>query len=287
MIRLQNELLTVHVSSKGAELQAIHHRVHDIEYLWQGDPAYWAKRSPILFPIVGQLRGNAYQLGGRLYTMSRHGFARDLTFAVEAATDTAARFSLTDSDATRAQYPFSFQLLVTYTLEQDRLETCYEVVNTGEGEMYFSIGGHPAFRVPLTGGGEYEDYFLELEHPESAPRWELEDGLLKRPVPFLHNTTRIPLTKELFYRDALVFKNLSSRHISIKSEATPHGLSLHFPDFPYFGIWAAADAPFVCLEPWDGIADAADHSGDFTQKEGILRLAPGHKYKRCWTVTCW
>jgi len=286
MILLQNDLLAVRIAPLGAELQQVYHRRHGIEYLWQGDPAYWGKRSPLLFPIVGQLRGNSYVYKGESYTMGRHGFARDQRFHTEEITGTSATLSLTASEATRACYPFSFRLLVTYTLQDDRLQTCYEVINTGDDDLYFSIGGHPAFHVPLVKDTVYEDYYLELEHPEAAPRWLLEDGLLTRPAPFFEGSSIIPLTKALFHRDALVFKNLRSQHISLRSKATPHGLSLRFEDFPYFGIWAAQDAPFVCLEPWDGIADAQDHDGRITHKEGIRTLAPAQTYRRRWTLTC-
>ena len=285
MQTIQNEALTVTINSKGAELDSIYHRQHRLEYLWNADPAYWAKKSPVLFPIIGALKEGSYLYRNKSYQLGRHGFARESQFtATEQAAD-AVTFSLESDGHTLQQFPFHFRLGIRYALTGSSLGVTYSVENTGEDDMYFSVGGHPAFKVPLD-GTDYNQYYLEFDKPENAGRWPLADGGLigAAPLPFLQNSTRLPLTRELFYEDALVFKHLASGKLSLKSAAGPHGVEMDFTGFPYLGIWAAKNADFVCLEPWCGIADSVQASGQLPEKEGINHLAAGGSFSRTWTV---
>lgn len=286
MLQISNEQLSITIAEKGAELQSLTRKDPGLEYLWSGDPAFWGKKSPVLFPVVGGLKNNSYTYKGQNYTLGRHGFARDLVFSVAEQTAASIRFLLTDSADTLKVYPFPFNFEVVYELEDSRLNVTYRVRNTGKEDMFFSVGGHPAFRVPLLPGTGYEDYYLQFNREETAGKWPLSpEGLIERSTqPLLDHTNRLPLKKSLFHADALVLKHLASDTVTLKSDATPHGLEFHYKGFPYLGIWAAKDADFVCIEPWCGIADHVDASGRLEDKEGINQLQPGGLFERSWQV---
>ncbi len=287
MVKIENEWLSAGINELGAELNSVYHKKLNIDYLWGADPAFWAKKSPVLFPIVGGLKNNKYLFDGREYDMGRHGFARDSTFKVANQTDTAAAFVLKSDAVTRAAYPFDFEFTVLYTLRDATLDVSYEVTNTDRDPMYFSVGGHPAFRLPLEAGAVYDDYYLQFAVEENAGRWPITpDGLIKSaPTPLLAHTRRLPLTKSLFAADALVFKNLQSHAVTLKSDRFEHGLHVDYPGFPYLGVWAAKDANFVCIEPWCGIADSESTTQQLTEKEGINVLQGGSSFERRWSVT--
>jgi len=286
MLQLSNERLSITIAEKGAELQSLTRKDLQLEYLWSGDAAFWGKKSPVLFPVVGGLKNNSYTYNGTAYTLGRHGFARDLVFGVAEQTAGSVRLLLTDSADTKKVYPFPFNFEVVYTLDDNRLTVTYRVRNTGHEDLFFSVGGHPAFRVPLAAGTSYEDYYLQFNREETAGKWPLSpEGLIERSTqPLLDHTQRLPLKKTLFYADALVLKHLASDAVTLKSDAAPHGLEFHFKGFPYLGIWAAKDADFVCIEPWCGIADHVDASGQLQEKDGINQLQPGGLFERSWQV---
>jgi galactose mutarotase-like enzyme len=287
MIKLENDHLKIRIAPLGAELQSLYGKTNSLEYLWNGDPAHWGKHSPVLFPIVGQLKDNTYIHNGVRYSLNRHGFAREMEFEVTEATDTSARFQIKSNSDTIKNYPFEFELRITYTLLGASLSIKYEVLNKGNEPMYFSIGAHPAFSVPLIKGTKYEDYYLEFSEKETVPIWPLHNGLIKtQPHPFLEETNHLRLQHDLFYDDALVFKKLHSTSLALKSEATGHGLTVDFQSFTYLGIWAAEDAPFVCIEPWCGLADSLYHNQELKEKEGIIELEANGAWTKDWKVTC-
>ena len=288
MLNIENQNLKVTINAKGAELTSIYHKGLQMEYLWGGDPNVWGKHSPLLFPIVGTLRQNSWKYKGKTWTLPRHGFARDMEFAVEQQSKDGLTLLLKSNEATRAKYPFDFELRVIYQLAPNGLATTYNVKNNSGEEMYFSIGGHPAFRVPLAERTTYTDYYLEFEEKETASRWPIsKEGLIETtPQPILDNTNVMPITRDLFSGDALVFKNLASTTVSLKSRRSRHGLDFDFTDFPYLGIWSAKNekADFICIEPWCGIADSVDSDQQMEDKEGIQQLAPGETFERIWAV---
>ena len=286
MYHLSNDSLIIGIASKGAELQSIFNNHTQLEYMWRGDPAFWGKKSPVLFPIVGGLKNNIYTYNGKPYTLNRHGFARDSEFTVAAQTNSSIEFTLASSEETLKVYPFHFHFSVIYTLDQNSVSVSYVVENTGKETMYFSVGAHPAFAVPLIEGTEFTDHYLQFSNKETAGKWPLsEEGLIEtKPVPCLENTDQLPLNKELFFGDALVFKQLTSNSISILNTKNKHGLELQFTDFPYMGIWSAKNADFVCIEPWCGIADSVSASGDISKKEGIHSLEPDETFKKSWKL---
>jgi len=285
--KISNSILEVQVKTKGAELAGLYNRQTGLEYMWNGDPAFWAKQSPVLFPVVGTLRQNTYYVNGQAYELGRHGFARDREFVLRGSAAQSLVFSLESDAETLEKYPFPFRFDITYTLQEASLHVAYHVHNTGAAPLYFSVGGHPAFRVPLAEGTSFEDYELYFEQVENSGRWLISpDGLIeKQSVPLLQNTQVLPLSKPLFAKDALVFKDIRSAVITLRSSHTPHGLHFTKHGFPYLGIWSAPGADFVCIEPWCGIADPIDSTQQLTEKEGIEVLAPDQIFERTWSVT--
>jgi galactose mutarotase-like enzyme len=286
MVTLSNNFLTAIISEAGAELQQLQH-CNGVDYLWNADVRYWSKHSPVLFPIVGSLVNNSYEHNGRHYTLPRHGFARDHVFEVLSKAEDAAVLTLASNEQTKAVYPFDFELQLIYRLEASSLSCTYVVKNKGKEEMLFSVGGHPAFRLPLEAGLAYDDYQLVFEKPEPLLRYKLEEGLISSRTELLPaQNGMLPLHPSLFYEDAIVLKHLKSEAVTLQSNKGTHGLRFHFPGFPYLGIWAAKEAPFVCIEPWCGHADNVGHNQQLVQKEGIELLASGNSWQRTWMVDC-
>ncbi len=287
MITIENEILKVNISPRGAELTSIINKNTGLEYMWQADPEIWPKHSPVLFPIVGTLKNGQFQYKGKSYELPRHGFSREKMFQVTNAGKDEAVFTLVDDEETRAVYPFQFRFRLKYSLFEDTVSLTYEIFNPSAEDLYFSVGGHPAFRAPLVEDTSYEDYRLEFDSLENQPRWPVtKDGLIGSvPQPLLDNSNTIQLTRELFNQDALVLKSLRSGTVTLKSDRTPHGVKFDFTGFPFLGIWAVKGASFVCIEPWCGIADAENASGDFTNKEGINRLAAQDSFTRTWSAS--
>jgi galactose mutarotase-like enzyme len=287
MFQIENDLVKITISPKGAELKSIWSKNFRHEYMWNGDPAFWGKTSPVLFPIVGTLKDGKTYFDDKPYTMGRHGFARDADFTVTRHDNDTIDFTLESDVNTMSVYPFPFSFTIRYALSDSSLRVSYFVTNKGNATMYFSVGGHPAFRVPLQDGLGYTDYYLLFDKSESAPRWPISaDGLIEtKPLPFFQNSNRLPLSKELFYKDALVFKDLVSGVVSLRSDKSERGWSMDFHGFPYLGIWAARNADFVCVEPWCGIADSTSSNQQLTAKEGIEELTAGDIFERSWTLT--
>lgn len=283
MIQIKNDQLTIAISEKGAELQSI--VLNGNEYLWQADPKYWGKHSPVLFPIIGELKDGKYIFEDKEYDLPRHGFARDHVFEAEKTSETCVIFTLRSSAETLAVYPFQFIFQVQYEIKNHTLFCSYIIQNVNEGDMYFSVGGHPAFRVPLNDQLRYDDYTLTFENDTSLTRFLLDKGLTNDQTETLQlDHKKLQLKSALFYNDAIVLKHIGSHQVKLSSEKDPHGINFSFEGFPFFGIWAAKDAPFVCLEPWCGIADNIHHDYDLTHKEGINQLAGGDTWKRTWSV---
>ena len=286
MQTLKNQTLTIKINPKGAELISLFNEETQTEYMWSADANFWGKSSPVLFPIVGALKDNLYHFEGKTYHLPRHGFAREREFLVENSTDESVTFLLTHDEETLKIYPFAFEFRLKYELHENCLSVTYSVKNMDHKTMYFSVGGHPAFAVPLSADTNYENYYLEFNKTENFQRWGLVEGglIANNSTDFLLNTNRLALTKELFYKDAIVFKNLQSDEVTLKSDKTNRQLKFDFKGFPYLGIWAAKDANFVCIEPWFGIADSENHSQELTEKEGIIALAVNEIFETTWRV---
>lgn len=283
--RLRLGDLEAEVSALGAELQVLRRRGRDL--LWDGGPL-WPRVAPLLFPIVGGLKGNQLRTGDRTFPMPRHGFARDRAFTWLERSPAHCVLELSDDAATRAAYPFGFRLRVAYTLKDGSLRTALTLANPGEAPLPASLGGHPAFRWPLAPGLPKSAHRIVFEQPEPGPIRRLTaEGLLDpepRPTPV--EGTVLALHEGLFEADALVFDQLRSRSLRFEAEGGP-ALTFRWEGFPHLGIWAkpVPGPAFLCLEPWQGFASPADWDGEFQEKPGTVVLAPGETRTWSYSVT--
>ncbi len=284
--KLENDKIKIEVDTKGAQLQQLFLKENDKNYLWHGDPKYWGRRAPVLFPIVGRLKDNQYVYAGKTYQMTQHGFARDNEFELLEKKQDSLTYVLEENEATLEKYPFKFRLEIKYTINENSLAVKYKVINKDHKDMYFSIGAHPAFYWPLRDGEEKEDYYLEFEKEEEAEKYLLEEGLLNHQTEsILDNQKILELNSEIFKDDALVFKNLKSEKVTLKSKKSEREVEMKFKNFPYLGIWSQSEeAPFICLEPWHGIADSVDSSGKLEEKEGIMSLDTGNNFESTYLI---
>jgi galactose mutarotase-like enzyme len=287
MVKIENDTLEIIINPRGAELSSIYNKMAELEYMWSGDPAIWGKKSPVLFPIVGTLKENIYYYKNTTYQLSRHGFARDMDFVVFEHTDARVVFRLVSDESTMQKFPFSFVFDIIYKLDGNTISVSYRVQNTNDDTMYFSVGGHPAFRLPFTDDTDYSDYYLEFSEQENVGRWPIsKDGLLELfTLPILDNANQLALHRELFYKDAIVFKDLRSNRVILRSSKTAHSIEMNFAGFPYLGIWAHKNADFICIEPWCGIADSVNSNQDIMTKEGINSLVANAVFQQSWSIT--
>ncbi|EAC4591859.1 aldose 1-epimerase family protein [Listeria monocytogenes] len=277
MIKLENEVLLVEMKTAGAELTRIFHKDTGLEYLWNADSKFWGRHSPVLFPTVGRLVDDTYLVDGKQYHLGQHGFARDRDFQVIEQTENMVRFELDADEDSLAIYPYKFKLSIIYTIEKNTVAVSYEVENTDNKRIYFSIGAHPAFHLPLTDGTTFEDYYLDFGTEENLETLCLEgpyrSGDIKKIVD--EPARYLPLSYDLFKNDALIFEALKQKEMTIKSDKTPHFVKVSFPEFPFVGVWTAKPGtPFLCIEPWYGIADGAGESVELRDKAGIEHLEP-------------
>jgi galactose mutarotase-like enzyme len=274
LISLSSTDLTAEISSTGAELITLQDEAGR-DLLWNGDPAFWTGRSPLLFPIVGAVRNDQLLIDGTAYPMRQHGFARTAEFEVIDTAPSLCQLRLRANDCTRSQYPFEFQLDVTYHLKGARLIIMAVILNPGRTPLPVSFGFHPAFRWPLPYGGTREAHEIRFDREEPAPIRRPRDGLLRRdPSPSPITGHRLELHDSLFAEGALVFDQL-------RSEAVTYGvpqqrsIEVRFQNLPHLGIWTKPGAGFVCIEPWHGYASPEDFTGEFTEKPGITLIPAG------------
>jgi galactose mutarotase-like enzyme len=284
-VTLQSAALRVDIDPLGAQLSTLTD-AQGRDLLWNGDPAIWAGRAPLLFPIVGAVAGGRYRVGSQVLSLSRHGFARGSRFEVVNVAAASACFRLQADEATLRVYPFRFELDVLYALEGATLSITSTVRNLDSKPLPASFGYHPAFRWPLPYGEPRAAHFLEFERDEPAPVRRLDGaGLLspeRHPSPVVGR--RLALDDALFEGDALIFDTLASRRVRYGAARGPR-IEVEFPDSPYLGIWSKRGAGFVCIEPWHGIADPAGFDGDFSTKPGIFSVAPAAAFAQPMDIT--
>ena len=271
---LENDQLKIAIKHHGAELSSLIKKSTGTEYIWQADPTYWGRHAPVLFPIVGRLKNDSFLVRNTEYQMKQHGLARNMDFELIKRDKSSLTFELVSSEITLQNYPYPFRLRIQYILGQSTLKVVYEVFNPATAPMYFSIGGHPAFRCPLNEGEKRSDYQLAFNARENAATQRLDNGIRNGKTELILNNQHIlPLTDTLFDEDALVFEKLVSEKVTLQKDK--HSiLTFSFKGFPYLGIWSKnQQSPFVCIEPWFGVADHQTHNGQFNQKEGVIELA--------------
>lgn len=281
--RIANDVLSIEVSSLGAEMQAATTR-DGTNWLWNGDAAFWTGRSPVLFPIVGKAPDDTLLIDGKAYSMAQHGFARRREFSLAAATETFCRYTLEATDETRASYPFDFRLSVEHSLDGATLTVVAEVENRGPDPMPFGCGFHPAFLWPLP-GGEGKPHVVTLDNGAEPERQPLEAGLLspaREASPF--DNGRLVLAQGQFENDALVFPEDAGLGLTYAAEGGP-ALKFHFENLPNLALWTKPGAPFLCIEPWHGTAAEFGGSRELKDRPYTTVLSAGESRRFAFSVT--
>lgn len=281
MQTLQNEVLKITVAERGAELKSITALADGTEYLFDSDPTWWKYSSPVLFPIIGKVKGGKYRAEGKEFELGQHGFARTANFWLVDATDKNLIFALESNAATLKVYPYKFRLEISFELIGNEVKVGWKVANVDDKDIYFSIGAHPAICCPISYRENFEDCYLKFNKPEKSARLLLTaNGLSHERIPTLDGT-ELNLTYDLFKGDALVFDDLKSDEVSVCSRKSSKSLTIRAKNFPYWGFWTPVQggAPFICIEPWHGHADYEDFAGEFKDKEGIIKLAANETFQ--------
>lgn len=288
LYELKNEQIAITVDSHGAELKSLKKLADDQEYMWCGDAKFWGRTSPVLFPFVGGLKNKEYRFEGKTYSMTQHGFARDMDFELETQTESELWFTLESTEETLARYPFPFILNLGYRLEGSTVTVLWKVENPSEKQMYFSIGGHPAFNCPLTDETKQSDYSVSFADTDEIVSTRIsEEGLATGCMDIYHLADgHLSLTSNLFDHDALVIEDHQTDTVALcRKDGTPY-LTVKM-EAPLFGIWSppGKNAPFVCIEPWYGRCDDEYFDGDLTEREWGNKLAPHHTFEASYTIT--
>lgn len=288
MKTLSNDSLTIQVSPQGAELSSIVANATQKEYLWQADPAFWKRHSPVLFPIVGSLWNNEYRHNGITYHLSQHGFARDKEFELIKETDTELRFKLQESEDTLKLYPFPFYLEIGYRLAGNQIEIIWVVKNTGNEELYFQIGAHPAFYYPDYDENSQKRGFFAFDRTAGLTYKLIQEkgciGDTEYPLP-LDEEGLLPLDTHTFDKDALVIEDSQVRRVDLLNPNGSSYLTVYFTA-PVVGLWSppAKNAPFVCIEPWYGRCDRVNYSGEYKDRDWMQYLQPGETFNASYLV---
>ena len=284
-VALNSAELSAEIDPRGAQLSTLRDRAAR-DLLWNGDPAVWAGRAPILFPIVGVLAGGGYRLGSTTYHLSRHGFARDRMFSIAATTASGAAFKLSADAESLRVFPFNFELEVHFELLGPKLIVMSCVRNRGDADMPASFGYHPAFRWPLPFAEPRSSHeiLFATDEPAAVRRLDAAGRLRPEHHPTPIAARRLALTDALFQDDVLIFDQIRSRSVTYGSAHGPR-IQVDFPDSPYLGVWSKPGAQFICIEPWHGVADPVGFAGDFTEKPGIFVVAPGAAFSSTMAIT--
>ena len=277
LFQISNEKITIQVDSMGAELKSLKSVPDNREYMWHGDPAYWGRTSPVLFPIVGGLKDGQYRVDGTSYSMGQHGFARDREFQLKSQVASEIWFSLSSDEETLKKYPYPFQLEIGYELTGRTVTVKWRVTNQGETPVWFSIGGHPGFLCPIDPGTDQTQYRLSFDAKEKIVASCIAGGLVsgeKKTYPLRNGV--LPITEDLFDEDALVIEGDQAHSVSLERPDGKPYLTVDF-NAPLFGVWSPPKkkAPFICIEPWYGRCDRLDFAGDFKEREWVQELAEG------------
>ncbi len=276
---IKNEHIKAKIKSFGAELNSLQKCAEELEYIWQGHKEFWNRHSPILFPIVGRLKEDSYFYKNKKYSLSQHGFARDKEFEIVQNEVDFIEFRLKSDEKSLEFYPFFFELNIGYKLDKNSLIVSYKVKNKSDEKMYFSIGAHPAFNTQV---GD----FLEFENIKTTKRYFLDEkGLIYKNEDLNLENSKLYLDKDLFKDDALVFIDSNIKQITLKNIENKSKVKVKFDNFPYLGIWSKPnDAPFVCIEPWFGVADEENANQKIEDKKGILSLEKEEEFFCFYTI---
>lgn len=291
LYEVSNEQISIQVDSMGAELKSLIKKDTDTEYMWEGDPQYWKRTSPVLFPFVGSLSNGVYSIGDKSYPMGQHGFARDMEFQLKSQGEQEIWFELKSNAQTLEKYPYAFVLEIGYELLGSSVKVKWKVTNPSDGTMYFSIGGHPAFRCPIVQGENQEDYKIWLDAKEQSGKKEVSSGVIKEGL--MSNELAvykledgcIGITEHLFDGDALVIEHHQVQNVALVRPDGSRYLTVSF-EAPLFGIWSppGKKAPFICIEPWYGRCDKLDFAGMLEDREWGQCLEAGKSFEASYEI---
>ncbi len=286
-VKLENEFLCVEIAEMGAEVTRIYDKTEDNEILWEGNPVYWKRHSPVLFPNVGKTYKNRVLINGTQYPTSQHGFARDNVFTCIEAANEKASFMFRSSEETKEVYPFDFELHINYKLNKKELTVEWQVKNCGDETMYFTIGGHPAFRFAKPEETK-ADYVLKVPGKEKLEYVLIDISCGCANVDEVHtlqlSEETYPLSDELFANDALVVDNGQIEEAWLcHKDGTPY-VGVRSAGFPNYGIWSVEGAPFVCLEPWMGRCDNVGFNAELSEKPNVNKVEAGEKFIKDYTI---
>lgn len=280
LVTLNSGEFTATVNPFGAELCSLKHLPSDTEFIWQAEKSIWPRHAPVLFPFVGRLKNFEYQFEKKTYNIEQHGFARDSDFNIITRSENSVGLELKENAYTLDRYPFLFHFKIKYKLIDNRLTMVFEVANTGKSIMPVSFGGHPAFNIINPG-----DAFIEFENDMNPVSWILKDNFISNQTKSVSDGNGlIFIDKNTFEDDALIFKNLKSDRVQLKSKTTNSYVKVSIKDWPYLGIWAKPGANFICIEPWQGLADSLDFEGDISRKEGIIMLSASERIEKTFEI---
>ncbi len=278
-MKLDNGIISVEIANHGAELKSA--VKGDFEYMWCADERYWARTSPILFPIVGSLKDKVYKLDGKVYPMNQHGFARDNEFELIDFGDNFATYIFEANEETLIKYPFDFALIIKYTLINSKIKVEWIVENKNDRIMSFSIGAHPAFNLK-----DEDNYFKFDTNNDIVSNLIDEAGLYdKNRIHTLKNDGYVKITDDMFDNDALIVENNQAKEVSICDKNKLPYLKVKF-DAELFGLWSPAkkNAPFVCIEPWYGRCDSNDFNGEISERDYIINLNPHETFNASYEI---
>ncbi len=284
---MNNDHISIQIDSMGAELKSLKRTDTNTEYMWEGNPEYWKRTSPVLFPLVGGLRGGTYLLDGKRYPMGQHGFARDMEFQLKSQDSHEIWFSLASDAQTLEKYPYAFLLEIGYELREKTVVVKWKVNNPADSKMYFSIGGHPAFCCPMVKGEKQVDYKIWFDTKDQVITGVIEDGLMSdQEAVYSLQDGCLQITEHLFDRDALVIEKDQAHKVALVKPDGSHYVTVSF-DAPLFGIWSPTgkNAPFICIEPWYGRCDALHFDGTWQEREWGQELSAGESFEESYEIT--
>lgn len=287
LFQISNEKITIQVDSMGAELKSLKSVAQGREYMWQADPAYWKRTSPVLFPFVGGLKNGVYRTKGEEFPMGQHGFARDMEFQLKSQVATEIWFRLESNEETLTKYPYPFALEIGYELVGCTVVVKWRVKNPGQETMYFSIGGHPGFLCPIDAGRKQTEYQVLFDRKDQVVSSCIENGLVNGKTNIYKlQDGYLPVTEHLFDGDALVIENHQAQSVALVGPDGKAYLTVAF-DAPLFGVWSppGKNAPFICIEPWYGRCDSADFAGELKEREWGQELAAGAEFTTEYKIT--
>lgn len=283
--QLTSDELTVSIKTAGAEVTSVKTK-DGVEFMWCGDAKYWGRHAPVLFPIVGKVLDNQYTYEGKSYSLSQHGFARDSEFEVENVTKNKITLVLKSNEQTKEKYPFDFTLKLHYALEKNKLTIGYEVMNEDTKEIYFSIGGHPAFNCPMFEDETMKDYVIEFEVVENAKKLGITSEVYLSGQIEDYNVKTIPLSHDFFKDGVTILTELQSNVVTLKSLKHGTSMTMNRGELPLLGLWSPEKgAPFVCVEPWVGHTDYITNSTEISEKKDFVKLAIGEVFKTSYDMT--